>query len=71
MNRDVAKRKLRVGIVGGGRGSFIGAVHRIAAELDDQAELVAGAMATDPQRARESAEAWYLKRSYDSFEQMA
>jgi predicted dehydrogenase len=71
MNRDVSKRKLRVGIVGGGRGSFIGAVHRIAAELDDQAELVAGAMATDPQRARESAEAWYLKRSYDSFEEMA
>ncbi|MDQ2885149.1 MAG: Gfo/Idh/MocA family oxidoreductase [Chloroflexota bacterium] len=71
MNRDVAKRKLRAGIVGGGRGSFIGAVHRIAAELDDQAELVAGAMATDPQRARESAEAWYLKRSYDTFEEMA
>lgn len=71
MNRDVAKRKLRAGIVGGGRGSFIGAVHRIAAELDDQAELVAGAMATDPQRARESAAAWYLRRSYDSFEEMA
>ena len=71
MNRNVSKRKLRAGIVGGGKGSFIGAVHRIAAELDDQAEVVAGSMSTDPQRARESAEAWYLKRSYDSFEEMA
>ena len=71
MSRDVSKRKLRAGIVGGGKGSFIGAVHRIAAELDDQAEVIAGAMATDPHRARESAEAWYLKRSYDSFAEMA
>ncbi len=71
MSRDVSKRKLRAGIVGGGKGSFIGAVHRIAAELDDQAELIAGAMATDPQRARESAAAWYLQRSYDSFAEMA
>ena len=71
MSRDVSKRKLRAGIVGGGKGSFIGAVHRIAAELDDQAELIAGAMATDPQRARKSAAAWYLQRSYDSFAEMA
>ncbi len=71
MGRDVAKRKLRAGIVGGGQGSFIGAVHRIAAELDDQAEVVAGAMSTHPQRALASAEAWYLKRSYNSFQEMA
>jgi predicted dehydrogenase len=71
MSRDVAKRKLRAGIVGGGQGAFIGAIHRIAAELDDEAELVAGAMSSDPQRARASAEAWYLKRSYDSFKDMA
>jgi predicted dehydrogenase len=71
MSRDVSKRKLRAGIVGGGKGSFIGAVHRIAVELDDQAELIAGAMATDPQRARDSAAAWYLQRSYDSFAEMA
>lgn len=51
MARDVANRKLRAGIVGGGKGSFIGAVHRIAAELDDQAEVIAGAMSTDLQRA--------------------
>lgn len=38
------QRKLRAGIVGGGVGSFIGTVHRIAAQLDNQAEVVAGAM---------------------------
>lgn len=64
-------RKLRAGIVGGGQGSFIGAVHRIALELDGQAELVAGAMSADPQRAADSARAWYLRRSYQSFEEMA
>lgn len=71
MNRDVANRRLRAGIVGGGQGSFIGAVHRIAAELDGQAEIVAGAMSTDPQRAATSAQAWFLKRSYNSFQEMA
>ncbi len=71
MNRDVANRRLRAGIVGGGQGSFIGAVHRIAAELDGQAEVVAGAMSTDSQRATTSAQAWFLKRSYNSFQEMA
>lgn len=71
MNREVANRRLRVGIVGGGQGSFIGAVHRIAVELDGQAEIVAGAMSTDPQRAASSAQAWFLKRSYESFQVMA
>ena len=71
MNRDVANRRLRAGIVGGGQGSFIGAVHRMAAELDGQAEVVAGAMSTDPQRAETSAQAWFLKRSYSSFQEMA
>ncbi|MFL5662670.1 MAG: Gfo/Idh/MocA family protein, partial [Ktedonobacteraceae bacterium] len=71
MRRDVENRKLRVGIVGGGLGSFIGAVHHVAVELDGQAEVVAGAMSTDPQRAAASAKAWYLDRSYDDFEAMA
>lgn len=71
MKQDINSRKLRAGIVGGGQGSFIGAVHRIAAELDGQAEVVAGAMSTDPQRAEASARAWYLKRSYNSFDEMA
>ncbi|HEX4204349.1 MAG TPA: Gfo/Idh/MocA family oxidoreductase [Ktedonobacteraceae bacterium] len=71
MSRDVANRKLRAGIVGGGIGSFIGAVHHIAVELDGQAEVVAGAMSSDPQKAQASAEAWYLDRSYNDFVEMA
>ena len=71
MNRDVANRRLRAGIVGGGQGSFIGAVHRIAAELDGQAEVIAGAMSTDPKRADDSARNWFLQRSYHSFQEMA
>jgi len=64
-------RRLRAGIVGGGRGAFIGTVHRIAAELDGEASVVAGAMSADPANARASAAAWHLDRSYDSFEAMA
>ena len=65
------QRRLRAGIVGGGRGSFIGSVHRIAAELDGQAQVVAGAMSSDPRIARESAAQWFLERSYASYEEMA
>jgi predicted dehydrogenase len=71
MSRDVANRRLRAGIIGGGKGSFIGAVHRVASELDGQAQVIAGAMSTDPQRAAESAKAWFLERSYDRYEEMA
>lgn len=71
MSQDVSNRKLRAGIVGGGQGSFIGAVHHRAVELDGQAEVVAGAMSTDPQKASASAKAWYLDRSYDDFKEMA
>ena len=46
--------RIRLGMVGGGAGAFIGAVHRIAARLDDQYELVAGALSSDPDRARAS-----------------
>ena len=65
------KRRLRGGIVGGGEGAFIGSVHRIAAELDGQALVVAGALSSNPEKARRSAEAWCLDRSYDSYEKMA
>ena len=67
----IPARRLRAGIVGGGRGAFIGSVHRIAAELDGQAQVVAGAMSSDPRIARESAAEWFLARSYGSYEQMA
>ncbi|HBE95693.1 MAG TPA: oxidoreductase, partial [Verrucomicrobiales bacterium] len=42
-------RKLRMGMVGGGRGAFIGQVHRMAANLDGKIELVAGAFSSDPE----------------------
>ncbi|GGK40268.1 Gfo/Idh/MocA family protein [Salinarimonas ramus] len=47
-------RRLRLGMVGGGRGAFIGAVHRIAARLDDRWSLVAGALSSSPEKARAS-----------------
>ncbi|MEY4377439.1 MAG: hypothetical protein RJB26_1989 [Pseudomonadota bacterium] len=71
INSDVNHRRLRAGIVGGGRGAFIGSVHRIAAQLDGEAEIVAGALSSDPATAHESAAAWYLPRSYGSFAEMA
>jgi predicted dehydrogenase len=64
-------RPLRAGIVGGGRGAFIGALHRIAAELDAESRVIAGALSADPAIARESASAWNLERSYASFAEMA
>jgi predicted dehydrogenase len=66
-------RRIRLGMVGGGQGAFIGAVHRIAARLDDHFELVAGALASDPVRARASAKELGLAddRAYVSFEVMA
>jgi predicted dehydrogenase len=66
-------RRLRLGMVGGGRGAFIGAVHRIAARLDDRWEFVAGALSSDPERARLSGEDLLLQpdRIYGTFEEMA
>jgi predicted dehydrogenase len=68
-----AQRRLRLGMVGGGEGAFIGAVHRIAARLDDHFELVAGALSAEPQRAARSGAALGLdpQRVYADFEQMA
>jgi predicted dehydrogenase len=58
-------------MVGGGQGAFIGAVHRIAARLDDRFELVAGALSSDPERARASAAEAGIARSYADWEEMA
>ncbi len=52
------RRRLRLGMVGGGEGAFIGAVHRMAARLDDGWELVAGAFQSDPVRSRSSVKRW-------------
>jgi predicted dehydrogenase len=68
-----AGRRLRLGMVGGGEGAFIGAVHRIASRIDDQYQLVAAAPSADPERARRSGAALGLdpQRVYASFEDMA
>lgn len=65
--------RIRLGMVGGGQGAFIGAVHRIAARIDDQYELVAGALSSDPARAKASALEIGIApdRAYGSFEEMA
>ena len=49
-----AGRRIRLGMVGGGEGAFIGGVHQIPARLDDQYVLVAGALASSPEKARRS-----------------
>lgn len=66
-------KKLKLGMVGGGQGAFIGAVHRIAARIDDRFELVAGALSSDPERAKASALELGIKleRSYSNFAEMA
>ncbi len=66
-------RKLRMGMVGGGRGAFIGAVHRMAANLDGKIELVAGAFSSDPEKSKLSGEDFFLSadRVYGSYEEMA
>ena len=65
-------RKLRMGMIGGGAGSFIGRIHRIAAELDGEAELVCGAFSSDAQRSREAGVAYHIdpSRAYASYAQM-
>jgi predicted dehydrogenase len=69
---SAAGRKIRMGMVGGGRGAFIGAVHRMAAALDGQIELVCGAFSSDPQRSRDSGADLLLPpgRCYGTFEEM-
>ncbi|WP_018431103.1 Gfo/Idh/MocA family oxidoreductase [Hoeflea sp. 108] len=71
--KEAGSGRIRLGMVGGGQGAFIGAVHRMAARLDDQYELVAGALSSSPERAKASAADLGLPadRSYGSFEDMA
>ncbi len=66
------KRKLRMGMVGGGRGAFIGGVHRRAAALDGKIELVAGAFSSDPKKSSLSGKDFFLdpSRVYGSFQEM-
>ena len=65
-------RKIRYGMVGGGRGAFIGAVHRIAAAMDQQIDLVCGAFSSDPERSKASGADLFLPpdRCYGTYEEM-
>ena len=66
------KRKIRMGMVGGGRDAFIGAVHRMAAQLDDRIELVCGAFSSEPDRSIASGRDLLLpeERCYGTWEEM-
>ena len=66
------KRKLKYGMVGGGHGAFIGAVHRMAANLDGQLELVCGAFSSKPEKSKASGADLFLpeERCYGTFEEM-
>src|SRR5579883_3176159 len=65
-------RKLRMALVGGGQGAFIGRVHATAAILDNRAVLVAGALSSDPAKARASAPDYDIQpdRAYASYQEM-
>src|SRR5215213_4884195 len=65
-------RKLRMGLIGGGQGAFIGRVHATAAVLDNRAVLVAGALSSDPKKARDSAPDYDIRpeRAYGSAQEM-
>src|ERR1700756_5595626 len=65
-------RKLRMGLIGGGQGSFIGRVHCTAAVLDNRAALVAGALSSNPERAKASAADYDipLERAYGSYREL-
>ncbi len=65
-------RKLRMGMVGGGKDAFIGAIHRLAANMDGLIELVCGALSIKPEIARESGQSLFLEedRIYLNFEEM-
>ncbi len=66
------KRKIRMGMVGGGKGSFIGAVHRIAANLDGQIELVCGCFSSRPDNSLATGQSLFLpdNRIYASYQEM-
>ena len=66
-------QKIKLGMVGGGQGAFIGAVHRIASRIDDRYELVAGAFSSNPERALASGKELGIAedRNYQNFHEMA
>ena len=65
-------RKIKMGMVGGGSGAFIGPVHVMAAQLDNQIELVCGAFSSNPEKSIESGKSYYLNKNrvYPDYETM-
>src|SRR3954454_20618877 len=70
---DKAEGKIKYGMVGGGEGAFIGAVHRLAARMDDHYDFVAGALSSSPERSRASGQELGLAadRIYTDYREMA
>src|SRR5437764_3132511 len=70
--KKTMKRKLRMGMIGGGKDAFIGAIHRIASNADGMFELCCGTLSIDPVIAKESAESLFLPadRAYLSYDEM-
>ena len=68
----MARRKIKMGMVGGGQGAFIGAVHRMAAALDGQIELVCGAFSSNAEKSKLSGEELFLppERVYGTYDEM-
>jgi predicted dehydrogenase len=68
----MSKRKLRMGMIGGGKDAFIGAIHRIAANMDGQIELVCGALSMHADVAQESGKMLFLPedRTYNTYDEM-
>ncbi len=68
----MTNRKLKMGMVGGGTDAFIGAIHRLAALMDNQIELVCGCFSVNPEISRESGKLYYLPedRVYGSYQEM-
>jgi predicted dehydrogenase len=68
----MASRKLKMGMIGGGPGAFIGAVHRIAANMDGEIELVCGAFSSDAEKSKQQGEVLHLPQSriYGSYKEM-
>ena len=72
MSSNTAGRKLRMGMVGGGPGAFIGNVHRIASRIDGQIELVCGAFSSDPAKSQAHGQSLFLpaRRAYPTWQDM-
>ena len=68
----MAQRKLKMGMVGGGTDAFIGAIHRLAALMDNQIELVCGCFSVNPEISKESGKLYFLpeNRVYETYQEM-